>query len=129
MHLPRLLLLFLSLWTTSACIYVRSRPPVPFPRPAPPPPVVSPAPMSHDEAVSRGLGYCQQRGYPCQLQEAHLAGRDRWKVKFRVRSQELKGHVHLEYAAYTRELLRSEDKVKPRRGKGRDRDDDEDDDD
>lgn len=82
--------------------------------------------MSYDEAVHLGLQYCQGRGYGCQVKEAHLTGKNVWKVKLRVVGG-LKGHVHLDYDAHSRTLLRVNEKVKERRGrghKGRDYDDD-----
>ncbi|HYO73576.1 MAG TPA: hypothetical protein VEU33_46670 [Archangium sp.] len=88
--------------------------------PRPPPPRA----MSYDEAVSLGFSECRSRGYRCELKEAHLTGRDVWKVKFHAFARDARGHLHLDYDAYTRELLRVDEKVKDR-----DRDDDDDDDD
>jgi hypothetical protein len=96
-----------------------------YPRPAPQP-APRPRPMSYDEAVSLGLGQCRSRGYQCELQEAHMTGNDVWKVKFRAfASGGGKGHLHIDYDAYSRAILKLDDKVKG----GRDWDDDDDDDD
>ncbi len=81
--------------------------------------------MSYDEAVSLGLGQCRSRGYRCELKDAHLKGNDVWKVKFQAFAPGARGHVHIDYHAYTRELLKIDEKVKGRR----DRDDDDWDDD
>jgi hypothetical protein len=82
--------------------------------------------MSYDEAVSMGYSQCRSRGYQCELKEAHLKGNDVWKVKFRAFAQGARGHVHIDYHAYTRALLKIDENVKAR---GRDRDDWDDDDD
>ncbi|MFY0571355.1 hypothetical protein ACN28E_47035 [Archangium lansingense] len=81
--------------------------------------------MSYDEAVSLGFSECRGRGYRCDLKEAHLKGNDVWKVKFQAYAPSAKGHLHIDYHAYTRELLRIDEKVKDR-DKGRDWDDDDD---
>ncbi len=93
-------------------------------RPPPRPP--SPRAMSYDEAVSMGFSECRSRGLRCELKEAHLTGRDVWKVKFHAFAPSARGHLHLEYQAYTRELLDVDEKLK---GRERDRDDWDDDDD
>ena len=74
--------------------------------------------MVYDEAVSLSLQYCQGRGYGCQVHEAHLTGNNVWKVKLKVGGG-LKGHVHLDYDAYSRTLLKVNEKVKERHGHGR----------
>ncbi|QRN98915.1 hypothetical protein JRI60_07755 [Archangium violaceum] len=94
--------------------------PRPAPSPAPPPP---PRAMSYDEAVSLGLGQCRSRGYRCELKEAHLKGHDVWKVKFQAFAPGARGHLHLDYDAYSRALLKVDEKVK---SKGDDWDDDDD---
>lgn len=79
--------------------------------------------MSYDEAVSLGHSFCRSRGYECRLKEAHAAeGGDKWKVKFRVHAQDAKGHLHLDYDSYSRNLLKVDEKVKARK----DHDDDDD---
>jgi hypothetical protein len=71
--------------------------------------------MHYDEAVSLGHGFCRSRGYECHLKEAHSAeGGDKWKVKFHVRAQGAKGHLHLDYDSYSRNLLKVDEKVKAR---------------
>jgi hypothetical protein len=80
--------------------------------------------MSYSEAVDLGFGQCRSRGYECQLKEAHRTGNDVWKVKFRAFAHDAKGHLHLDYDAYSRNLLKVDEKVKARRD-----DDDWDDDD
>jgi hypothetical protein len=79
--------------------------------------------MSYDEAVSLGLGQCRSRGYQCELKEAHMTGNDVWKVKFRASASNARGHLHLDYDAYSRALLKIDEKVKD---KGGDWDDDDD---
>ena len=76
--------------------------------------------MSYDDAVSVGFSECRSRGYRCELKEAHLTGKDVWKVKFHAFAPGARGHLHLDYHAYTGELLRVDAKVKDR---DRDRDD------
>lgn len=90
--------------------------------------------MNRDEAVNLGFNFCRSRSYDCQLQEAHLAGNDVWKVKFRAFAPGAKGHVHLDYNGYSRALLKVDEHVKSKgehgrgHGKhGRDWDDDDDD--
>jgi hypothetical protein len=78
--------------------------------------------MSYNEAVALGSDFCRSRGYECQLKEAHMTGNDVWKVKFRAYAPGAKGHVHLDYQAYSRALLKVDEKVKAK-------DDDWDDDD
>ena len=90
--------------------------------------------MGYDEAVSLGSNFCRSRGYDCHLKEAHAAeGGDKWKVKFAAYTPGAKGHLHLEYNAYSRSLLKVDEKVKAKKhGKGHGkhgRDWDEDDDD
>jgi hypothetical protein len=80
--------------------------------------------MSYNEAVALGTDFCRSRGYECQLKEAHMTGNDVWKVKFRAYAPGAKGHVHLDYQAYSRALLKVDEKVK---AKGDDWDDDDDD--
>lgn len=83
--------------------------------PPPPPPPSQPVAMSYDEAVGYGFRQCQSRGYECQLKEAHRTGNDVWKVKFRAFAPGAKGHLHLDYHAYSRELLKVDEKVKARK--------------
>ncbi|MCY1033585.1 hypothetical protein OV207_19190 [Corallococcus sp. BB11-1] len=119
----RLALLLGTLLLSSGCVVASSRPSRPPPRPGPPP---RPVAMNYDEAVRRGFEQCRSRGYRCELKEAHLTGNNVWKVKLRAYTHRAKGHLHLDYDAYTRNLLKVNDKVK---GKGGGRDDDWDDDD
>ncbi|HYO60142.1 hypothetical protein [Archangium sp.] len=102
-----------------------------WPAPRPPPSQPTPPPpqsraMSYDEAVSMGYSQCRSRGYQCELKDAHLNGNDVWKVKFHAFAPGAKGHVHIDYHAHTRALLKIDEKVK---AKERDRDDWDDDDD
>ncbi|NNB84311.1 hypothetical protein HJC10_09865 [Corallococcus exiguus] len=117
MRLPLPLLLG-SLLLSSGCIVAETRPSRPHPRPPPP---SRPVAMNYDEAVRRGFDQCRSRGYRCDLQEAKLTGNNVWKVKFRVDGRGEKGHLHLDYDAYSRNLIKVNDKVKD---KGRDWDDD-----
>jgi hypothetical protein len=77
--------------------------------------------MGYNEAVALGAEFCRSRGYECKLKEAHKTGNDVWKVKFRAYAPGAKGHVHLDYQAYSRALLKVDEKVKAKRG-GRDDD-------
>nr|WP_240672556.1 hypothetical protein [Corallococcus coralloides] len=118
MRLPLTLLLG-SLLLSSGCIVAETRPHRPPPRPPPP---SRPVAMSYDEAVRRGFDQCRSRGYRCDLQEAHLTGHNVWKVKFRVNGRGEKGHLHLDYDAYSRNLIKVHDKVKDKGGRGWDDD-------
>jgi hypothetical protein len=117
----RILMLVGVLLLAQACVVV----PVRRGPGAPPPP--SSGPMSYNEAVALGSDFCRSRGYECRLKEAHKTGNDVWKVKFRAYAPGAKGHVHLDYQAYSRELLKVDEKVKAKRD-GRDDDWDDDDD-
>ena len=112
----RILMLVGVLLLAQACVVVPVRR-----VPGPPPPPAS-RPMNYNEAVALGSEFCRSRGYECRLKEAHMTGNDVWKVKFRAWAGNAKGHVHLDYQAYSRELLKVNEKVK---AKG-DRDDDDD---
>jgi hypothetical protein len=85
------------------------------PPPAPPPP---PRFIPEGEAINIGQRYCQSHAYPCDLQEAHLAG-EVWRVKFKVRGRGEDGHVHLDIDARNGAMLRVDEKVKEHGG-GRD---------
>lgn len=113
----RILMLVGVLLLSQACVVV----PVRRAPGSPPPPPPSRA-MNYDEAVGLGFQFCRSRGYDCQLKEAHMTGNDVWKVKFRAFAPGAKGHVHLDYQAYSRALLRVDEKVKAKGG-GRDDDD------
>jgi hypothetical protein len=126
----RIALLLGGLLTFSGCV-IHSRPlprHAPRPQPPPPPPPSRPVAMTYNEAVDLGFGQCRARGYECRLKEAHRTGNDVWKVKFHAFASGAKGHLHLDYDAYTRNLLKVNEKVKARGG-GRDDDDDDGDDD
>ncbi|HVE82757.1 MAG TPA: hypothetical protein VND93_07905, partial [Myxococcales bacterium] len=62
--------------------------------------------------VNIGLQYCASHAIPCDLQEAHLTGDGVWKVKFKVRGEDEKGHVHLDLDARNGAVLRVDEKVK-----------------
>ncbi len=115
----RIVLLLGVLLLAQGCVIV----PVRRPGPVPPPPS-RPADMGYDEAVSLGFRHCQSRGYDCKLKEAHRTGNDVWKVKFTAFAPGAKGHVHLDYHAYTRELLKVNEKVKAQKDDDGDWDDD-----
>lgn len=104
----RILMLLGVLLLGQACVVVPARGTVRVP--APPP--ARPSEMGYDEAVGLGYRHCQSRGYNCELKEAHRTGNDVWKVKFAAYASGAKGHVHLDYHAYTRELLKVNEKVK-----------------
>ncbi len=119
----RILMLLGVLLLGQACVVVPARGPIRVPVPAPAPPS-RPSEMSYDEAVGLGYRHCQSRGYNCELKEAHRTGNDVWKVKFAAFASGAKGHVHLDYHAYTRELLKVNEKVKAHKDHGDDDDDD-----
>lgn len=97
----RIVMLLGVLLLAQACVVVPR-----VPGRVPPPPPSRPAAMGYDEAVGLGFRHCQSRGYECKLKEAHRTGNDVWKVKFAAFAPGAKGHVHLDYHAYSRELLR-----------------------
>ncbi|WP_224361322.1 hypothetical protein [Hyalangium versicolor] len=111
----RILMLVGVLLLAPGCVVVPAR------RGAAPPPPPPSRQMSYDEAVGLGYRFCRSRGYSCDLQEAHKTGNDVWKVKFRASAPGARGQLHLDYNAYSRELLRVDDDVKGKRG-GRDDD-------
>ena len=117
----RIALLLGGLLAFSGCV-VHTRPlPRHAPRPQPPPPS-RPVAMTYNEAVDLGFSQCRTRGYECRLKEAHRTGNDVWKVKFHAAAgPSAKGHLHLDFDAYTRNLLKVNEKVKARGG-GRDDD-------
>jgi hypothetical protein len=119
----RILMLVGVLLLAQACVVVPVRR---VPGSPPPPPPVS-RPMSYNEAVALGSDFCRSRGYECQLKEAHMTGNDVWKVKFRAYAPGAKGHVHLDYQAYSRALLKVNEKVKAKHDGGDDDWDDDDD--
>jgi hypothetical protein len=84
--------------------------------------------MNYNEAVNLGFEFCRSHRYDCQLKEAHMTGNDVWKVKFRAFAPGAKGHVHLDYDAYSRALLKVNEKVKSKKDGWDDDDDDRDDD-
>lgn len=126
----RLLLAVAVLFLGARCIIVPGRrvyvpPPPPGhsssppPRSVPPPPPSYPAPppsrlLNEGEAVNVGLRYCQSHALPCDLKEAHLTGNGVWKVKFRVRGYDEKGHVHLQVDARNGSILEVDEKVRDR---------------
>jgi len=124
----RVLLAMALVGLGARCIYV----PLGVHRGPPGAVVVGPPPgagmLSRGEAVNVGWQYCQSRHIPCDLQEAHLTGSGVWKVKFKVRSGDEKGHVHMDIDGRSGAVLRVDQKVKERgehgHGHGRGRDDD-----
>ncbi|WP_228564733.1 hypothetical protein [Myxococcus sp. AB036A] len=116
----RLALVIGCLLLASGCVlHTRS------PSPRPPPPPHRPVAMTYREAVDLGFNQCRSRGYECRLKDADRKGRDVWRVKFHASTRRAKGHLHLDFDAYSRSLLRVDEKVKARR---HDWDDDDDDD-
>ncbi len=110
----RILMMVGVLLMISGCVVVPAR------RGGGPPPSRQ---MNYNEAVNLGFQFCRSRGYECQLQDAHMTGNDVWKVKFTAFAAGAKGHVHLDYNAYSGELLRVDEKVKTKKD-GWDDDDD-----
>ncbi len=71
-------------------------------------------PMSYQEAVDRGFDECRSRRLQCRLQNANLSHNDSvWKVRMRAVGNQRKGHLFLEYDAYSRDLLRADAKIRP----------------
>lgn len=73
----------------------------------------SPAPvnrkMTRNEAVDYAFGECRSRGLDCRVKDTDLKhGGDVWKVKMRAYGHGRKGHLHLEYDAWSRRLLRAD---------------------
>ena len=112
----RILMLVGVLLLVQGCVIVPAR------RPGHPPPG-RPVAMSYNEAVSLGSEFCRSRGYECRLKGAHKTGNDVWKVKFRAFAPGARGHVHLDYDAWSGALLKVDEKVKNRRGDWDDDDD------
>lgn len=101
--------------------------PAPAPAPAPPPPVVYR--MSYDEAVHMATQYAAARGYSSYVKKAHLTGNDVWKVKLQVRRADARGKLHVDFDAFSREVIRAQENVKYRKHARDDDHDDDDDDD
>lgn len=93
---------------------------------APVTPGAAPAaqPMSYQEAVGWGAQYCAQRGYGCQLRDAHLSGRRVWKLRYTATRDGQWGDVRLEVDAWSRVLLHAREKFKAPRHHDHDDDDD-----
>ena len=70
--------------------------------PEPPSPATRPA--EQREVVEAGDAWCRSRGYVCVLQDAHVEGRARWVLRYRVEGG-LRGEVGLTYDAFSRALL------------------------
>ncbi|MFL5321540.1 MAG: hypothetical protein ACJ790_17895, partial [Myxococcaceae bacterium] len=63
--------------------------------------------------------YAASRGFSSNVKEAHLErNNSQWKVHLAVFRGESRGWMHLEYDAYSRGLLRAEEKVKDHHGHG-----------
>jgi hypothetical protein len=105
--------LFLVLFTFVCACAVAEPPPRRY---LAPPPAV----LTYEEAVQRGLAYCESRRLECTLREAHLAGNRVWRVHLRVYGPMEKGHLHLDYDAYTGALRHSEVRLKERYGPQKD---------
>jgi hypothetical protein len=75
--------------------------------PLPPPPIAA-ASMTYQEAVELGARYASDRGYGYRLQEAHLIGGRYWNVNFRIFQHERPGRLHLEYDAFSRQLVNAD---------------------
>ncbi|AKU92936.1 hypothetical protein [Vulgatibacter incomptus] len=91
-------------------IYVPAPPPRRAPLPPPPPPPQR-GPMSRNEAISLGQSYCYDRGFDCWLDGANLAKHDSlWKVKFTARGRRSQGKLHLEFDAWSGDLVRADEK-------------------
>jgi len=74
----------------------------------------APRPMSHQEAVDRGFAECRARRLECRLQNANLSHNDSiWKVRMRAAGRGQKGHLFLEYDAFSRDLLKADARIRP----------------
>jgi hypothetical protein len=60
--------------------------------------------MTRDEAITRGLQACRERGFTCDLVAATRGG-DIWLVDFDARRGYLRGPLHLGFDAWTRDLV------------------------
>ncbi|WP_225408619.1 hypothetical protein [Stigmatella hybrida] len=114
----RIVLLLGVLLLVPGCLVQSSNPR----RRGPPPPPPRPVAMSYDEAVHQGYSLCRSRGYQCQLRKAHRTGNDVWKLQYDASVGNARGHLFADYHAFSRELLKVDEKVK-RRGKDWDDDD------
>jgi hypothetical protein len=72
--------------------------------------------MSYEEAVERGSDYARERGYGYRLQGAHLANGRFWVVNFQIFERERPGRLHLEYDAFSRQLLSADARLGRRHG-------------
>ncbi len=86
-------------------------------RPDPPPPF-TPQSMSYEEAVQLGSSYARDHGYGYRLQEAHLTDGRSWKVNFRIIEHERPGRLHLEYDAFSRQLISADARLGRKHGEG-----------
>ena len=118
------------LFALSGCVVRMQTRPAPLvvdsapPPPRPPPPPVRPAVLTYDGAVARGDAYCRSRGLPCYLKDAHLTGNAVWKLKYDLRGDDGKGHLHLDLDAYSGRVLRDDLKFHEHGHKHHDEDDD-----
>ena len=72
--------------------------------------VQGPRRMSADEAVREGEGYCRGHGYGCRMLDVDLTGDGRfWRVNYDAEGRGTRGRLHLEFDAYTRQLLRADE--------------------
>lgn len=114
------LILGLVCSTLSACaVRMEARPDE-----MPPPPPFAPPSMSYEEAVELGSRYASDRGYGYRLQEAHLIDGRYWNVNFRIFDHERPGRLHLEYDAFSRQLLNADARLGRGHGRGHGEDDD-----
>ncbi|SET77674.1 hypothetical protein [Stigmatella erecta] len=111
----RIVLLLGVLLLVPGCVVQSSNPR----RRGPPP---RPVAMSYDEAVHQGYSLCRSRGYQCQLRKAHRTGNDVWKLQYDASVGNARGHLFADYHAFSRELLKVDERVR-RRGKDWDGDD------
>src|SRR5713226_6190827 len=108
-HVPMLILVCCSL---SACaLRMEARPDG-----LPPPPPPAPQMMSYEEAVQSGSAYARDRGYGYRLREAHLDNGNLWKLNFQIFEHERPGRLHLEYDAFSRQLLNADARLGRRHG-------------
>lgn len=90
----------------------------------PPPPPLGPPSMSYEEAVQLGSRYASERGYGYRLQEAHLIDGRYWNVNFKIFEHKRPGRLHLEFDAFSRQLLTADARMGRGHGEDGDHDDD-----
>jgi hypothetical protein len=71
-----------------------------------------PRPMTYDEATSRGMQVCSERGYQCRPLEAALVA-NVWRIELDASRTDVAGRLHLELDSVTRAVLRLDEPRPP----------------